>query len=125
MLLSLLLAATPLIGYTISSQVPEELAIGKKWFFTASVLISVATLWFAPWWIAVPAILGMFIGWFPGMFGLLLLILASMDWTLACLAATLGILLGTRWRTEKRSLRQLIYGSIALAVLALLIPQFI
>lgn len=125
MLLPLLLAATPLIGYGISAQVPDELPIGKKWFFTGSLLLSMPLFWLVPWWIALIATAGIAIGWFPGLFGLLVLLMLPADWTLSCLVATLGVLIGTRWRTDKRPIRQLILGSAALALGALLLPQLI
>lgn len=122
----MLLALTPLIGYFIATQTPDELPIGKKWFFTASAVFSVALFLFAPWWLALGAAAGQLIGWFAGLAGLLLLVLfGSGSWELSCLIAVLGLLLGTRWRTEGRPLRQLLLGCIVLAGAALLLPQLI
>jgi hypothetical protein len=124
-LLAPLLAATPLIGYFIASKTTEELAAGKKWFMAASIASAALLLVLAPWWAALIAVPGFAFGWLAGLAALLMLLFLQPDWALACLTAVLGVLLGTRWRADRRSLVTLLAGCLVVAALGALLPQLI
>jgi hypothetical protein len=123
MFLSLLALASVPLGYWISSLVPNELPIGERWFIVATALFCVPLFWLLPWWQAAIVAGALLLGWYPA--------LIAFAWAaympsmaLAQLLCVLGVLVGTRWRTEKRPLSQLCTAAAVLAVLVIA-PQLI
>jgi hypothetical protein len=122
-MLSVLLCASVLLGYWVSALVPAELRIGERWFLIATGVFCIPLFWLLPWWQAALASGLLLLGWFPALIGF-----GFAAWNpslvLAQLLCVLGVLVGTRWRVEKRPLWQL--GTAALIVaLVLTLPQLI
>jgi hypothetical protein len=113
----MIVALAPLLGHWISDRVPSELPIGERWFLLATALFCFGMLTVFPWYLALIVTGLILLSPYTALLGLAPL--AHADSLLAAqLACVLGMLVGTRWRIERKPVPLLIAGAAFLAATA-------
>jgi hypothetical protein len=118
-ILTLLTASAVLIGYWISTFVPEELPLGKNWFLAATAAFTIPLFFILSWWQAALVAGAILLGWFPALLGYAA-VMSRENLHLTYIVLVLGILIGTRWRVEDRSFTHLVAAMAVLTILSLL-----
>lgn len=117
MILSLLIALAAILGYWISTLVPGELTIGERWFLLATALCCIPLFFFMEWWEAAITAGALLFGQYPAIAGLGWLMTKD-NYTLVLVSISIGLLIGTRWRVERR---KPLHGLIALAIATIVV----
>jgi hypothetical protein len=117
-ILTLLTASSVFLGYLISTQVPEELPLGKNWFLAFTAVFLVPLFFLLAWWQAALVAGALLLGWFPALIGFGA-VMGREELPLAYILMVLGLLVGTRWRVDKRPFTHLLAAMAVLTALAL------